>query len=93
MGFEGLGLRTLDLGRGAQRKVHNIMFSVNSVRVEFLEISLQTRLCPCEPDFSPASSSEPGLWLAGNEGMGKKMETTIMSYIGITIRIHADIPS
>ena len=25
------------------------------------------------------------LWLAGNEGMEKKMETTIMGYIGTTI--------
>ena len=29
------------------------------------------------------------LWLAGNEGMEKKMETTIMGYIGTTIRIHS----
>ena len=32
---------------------------------------------------SPKSS----LWLAGNGGMEKKMETAIMCYIGITIRI------
>ena len=34
-----------------------------------------------------------GLWLAGNEGMGKKMETPTMGYIGTTIRIHSFIPS
>ena len=28
------------------------------------------------------------LWLAGNEAMEKKVETTIMSYIETTIRIH-----
>ena len=33
------------------------------------------------------------LWLAGNEVMEKKMETTIMGYIGTTIRIHSFIPS
>ena len=32
-------------------------------------------------------------WLAGNEGMEKKMETIIMGYIGITTRIHSFIPS
>ena len=30
-----------------------------------------------------------GLCLAGHEGMEKKMETTIMGYIGTTIRIHS----
>ena len=34
-----------------------------------------------------------GLWLAGNEGMETKMETTIMSYIRTTRRIHSFIPS
>ena len=37
-----------------------------------------------------------GLWLAGNEGIEKKMETTettTMGYIGTTIRIHPFIPS
>ena len=33
------------------------------------------------------------LWLVGNEGMEKKVETTIMCYIGIAIRIHSFIPS
>ena len=33
------------------------------------------------------------LWLAGNEGIEKQMETTIMGYIGTTIRIHSFIPS
>ena len=33
-----------------------------------------------------------GLWLAGNQGLDKKMETTIMGYIGISIRIHSFIP-
>ena len=28
------------------------------------------------------------LWLAGNEGMEKRMETTIMGSTGTTIRIH-----
>ena len=35
----------------------------------------------------PASCHFSGLWLAGNEEMEKKMETTIMAYIGTTIRI------
>ena len=35
----------------------------------------------------------PGLWLAWNEGMDKKMDITIMGYIGITVRIHFFIPS
>ena len=34
-----------------------------------------------------------GLWLAGNEGMERNMETAILGYIGITIRIHSFIPS
>ena len=34
-----------------------------------------------------------GLWLAGYEGMKNEMETTMMDYIGTTIRIHAFIPS
>ena len=34
-----------------------------------------------------------GLWLAGNRGMEKKMETTIMGYKGTTKRIHSFIPS
>ena len=29
------------------------------------------------------------LWLAGNEGMEKKMETTVLDYIANTIRIHS----
>ena len=33
------------------------------------------------------------LWLAGGEGIGKNMETTIMGYIGTTIRIQSFIPS
>ena len=33
-----------------------------------------------------------GLWLAGNEGMEKKMETTIMRCLVTTIRIHSFIP-
>ena len=33
------------------------------------------------------------LWLAGNEGMEKNMETIIMGYIGTYIRIHSFIPS
>ena len=33
------------------------------------------------------------LWLAGNEGTDKDMETTIMGSIGITIRIHSFFPS
>ena len=31
--------------------------------------------------------AKTGLWLAGNEGMEKTMETTIMGYIGTSIRI------
>ena len=38
------------------------------------------------------SSPVTGLWLSGDEGMEKKMETTIMGYIGTTIRIHSFIP-
>ena len=33
------------------------------------------------------------LRLAGNEGMEKKMETTILGYIGTTLRMHSFIPS
>ena len=33
------------------------------------------------------------LWLAGNEGLEKKMETTMMAFTGTTIRIHSFIPS
>ena len=33
------------------------------------------------------------IWLAGNEGMEKKVETFITGYIGTTIRIHSFIPS
>ena len=33
------------------------------------------------------------LWLAGNEGMETNMETTIMGYIGNTIRIHSFTPT
>ena len=29
----------------------------------------------------------------GNEGMEKNMETTIMGYIGTTVRIHSLVPS
>ena len=37
---------------------------------------------------------KPYLWLAGNEGMEKNMEISIVAYIGmITIRIHSFIPS
>ena len=34
-----------------------------------------------------------GLWLAGNEGLNKKMETTTAGYTGITSRIHPFIAS
>ena len=34
-----------------------------------------------------------GLWLPRNEGIEKKMETIIMAYIRITIRVHSFIPS
>ena len=34
-----------------------------------------------------------GLWLAGNEGMEKNMESIIMRYIGTTARIPSCIPS
>ena len=33
------------------------------------------------------------LWLAGHEGMDKKMETTIMGDIETVVRIHSFIPS
>ena len=33
------------------------------------------------------------LWLAGNEGIEKKMETILMGCIGTTIRTHSFIPS
>ena len=32
-------------------------------------------------------------WLAGSEGIEKKMDSPIMGYIGATIRIHPFIPS
>ena len=32
------------------------------------------------------------LWLAGNEGIDKKMETTIIGHLGTTVRIHPFIP-
>ena len=35
----------------------------------------------------------PGLRLAVNEGLEKEMETTIMGYMGISIRIHSFTPS
>ena len=41
----------------------------------------------------PARLPYTGLWLTGNEGMEKNMETAIMGYIGTTIRIHSFIPS
>ena len=34
-----------------------------------------------------------GLWLAGNAGMEKKMESTIMGCIGTTTSIHSFTPS
>ena len=34
-----------------------------------------------------------GLWLAGNEGMKKKMETTMMGYLETTVRIHSFLPT
>ena len=39
----------------------------------------------------PPPNPYTGLWVAGNEGMDKKMETTIMGYryIGTTTRIHS----
>ena len=33
------------------------------------------------------------LWLAGNDGMEKKVRTTIMCYIGTNLRIHSSSPS
>ena len=32
------------------------------------------------------------LWLAGNEGLQKGMEATIVGYIGATVRIHSFTP-
>ena len=46
----------------------------------------------CHSDFGDPRVLA-GLWLAGDEGMEKRTETTIMGYIGITIRIHSFIPS
>ena len=37
--------------------------------------------------------SYSGLWLAADEGMQKKMETTVMGYIRTTIRIDSFTPS
>ena len=34
-----------------------------------------------------------GVWLAGNEGVEKKMEIAIMGFIGTTIRLNSFIPS
>ena len=39
------------------------------------------------------SAHRTGLWLVGNEGMEKNMESTIMGSIGTTIRIHSFISS
>ena len=33
-----------------------------------------------------------GLWSAGNDGMGKEMETTLLGYTGTAIRILSFIP-
>ena len=38
------------------------------------------------------STGHTGLWLAGNEGMEKEMETITMGYIGTTRKIHSFIP-
>ena len=46
-----------------------------------LTVCLHCRSCP---HGGPCHHS--GLWLAGNEGMEKKVETTIMGYIGIGFR-------
>ena len=51
-----------------------------------LYLSCNSPCYPCEPTLS-------GLWLAGNEGMEKNMESTIMGYTRITKRIHSFIPS
>ena len=39
-------------------------------------------MAEAKPSGDPVSFSY--LWLAGNEGMEQKMETTIMGFIGIT---------
>ena len=54
-------------------------------------------MTPEESHASTVSDISPGiplsyLWLAGNEGMQKKMETTKMGYRGTTMRIHSLIP-
>ena len=41
----------------------------------------------------PGSLKYSYLWLAGNEGMEKKMETAIKWYIGTTTGIHSFLPS
>ena len=43
------------------------------------------RIEPCNPHAY--------LWLAGNEGMEKKMGTTVMGKIGVTINSHSFIPN
>ena len=42
--------------------------------------------------FVSLFDSLTGLWLVWNEGMENRMETIIMGYIGITIRVHSFIP-
>ena len=56
------------------------------------------RICGC-PGYHAYFDSLIGrclashFWLAGNEEMDKKMETAVMGYIRMTVRIHFFIPS
>ena len=45
------------------------------------------------PVFWCVNTKLPYLWLAGNEGREKKIETTILGHIVTTIRIQHFIPS
>ena len=66
------------------------LLSVSQSRRPLQEGPMISRKAPVKC-FTPLKTSNSGLWLAGNQGMEKKMEATIMghSYIGTTITIHS----
>ena len=55
-----------------------------------LGLGFASLIPPCGFHFISLNTTD--LWLAGNAGVEKKMETIIMGYIGATIRIHSFIP-
>ena len=52
--------------------------------------TLGIRYCGVPPEMHMPMLHN-GFWVAGTEGM-EKMETTIVCYIGTTIKIHSFIP-